>query len=673
MEDKGRKVSDAIEGSEVASDVGASPGHSCTRLRASESALLGSSVGTDASQASELTDSEDLALSLPTSSATLLPVEIIIEDKVTQLHADASKLANDPERAILLLNKAVSLRPSVAQYYVARAEMFIQLCDFRSSILNLKRAQTLDRRNLDIHGRLAFVYYFYGQILFDQHLYTDALTLFQTAARMKPESISYNVRSITCLAALGRHGSCLDLVNKRLRLNEENPDLYVMRAKLQQMFGNITQAYFDISCALKIDSHHCEAKSMLTVFVEKAEELRDSAVQESLLGNMKESIQKITSAIETNPSKASYHTLRGAIHRRQGNFEAAIDDFLVALDKCGEVEGMKVDLLTSREASRQLVLTYNDFAVECFTKQYYNEAVVLLNKAIKAEKEEKGLFINRGDCFYCMRELHFSLSDYLQALELDPNDVDVRSRMSVIHCELGVDEFENKHFEKAAEHFSTSIDNNPQISRYYVCRAHARYLMNEMVEAQEDIVLALLLEPGNEEAGLLFQRLFPGQTLDRVVRKGLTNIERYKQILTKTQQPGRLNTHSVPALSDDGKVTAAVQDLVTSLSFKLDSHSSHSLLSITDGSQSQVVASMTTVSKPNVDDGNGNDMQQKLAIVPLPVNVMPDLRACMKESEFHAEIYYSKKRMDKMVQHLLYKREKLDYSGPKITSRLPIS
>ena len=31
-----------------------------------------------------------------------------------------------------------------------------------------------------------------------------------------------------------------------------------------------------------------------------------------------------------------------------------------------------------------------------YSKQFYDEAVVLLNKAIKEEKHEKGLYINRG-------------------------------------------------------------------------------------------------------------------------------------------------------------------------------------------------------------------------------------------------------------------------------------
>lgn len=49
-----------------------------------------------------------------------------------------------------------------------------------------------------------------------------------------------------------------------------------------------------------------------------------------------------------------------------------------------------------QDAHIQLVLTYNDFAVHCFTQGFYSEATRLLNKAIHKQRDESGLFINRG-------------------------------------------------------------------------------------------------------------------------------------------------------------------------------------------------------------------------------------------------------------------------------------
>lgn len=53
------------------------------------------------------------------------------------------------------------------------------------------------------------------------------------------------VGSITCLAALQRHGECLALVNKRLETEVNNPDLYIMRARLHEMFRNVSMVSMD--------------------------------------------------------------------------------------------------------------------------------------------------------------------------------------------------------------------------------------------------------------------------------------------------------------------------------------------------------------------------------------------------------------------------------------------
>ena len=69
-----------------------------------------------------------------------------------------------------------------------------------------------------------------------------------------------------------------------------------------------------------------------------------------------------------------------------------MDDYLTAMDKCSHNQ----DCAVYQNASRHLVLTYNDFAMECFRQRYFDEAVTLLNQAIKEEKSEKGLYLNRG-------------------------------------------------------------------------------------------------------------------------------------------------------------------------------------------------------------------------------------------------------------------------------------
>lgn len=86
---------------------------------------------------------------------------------------------------------------------------------------------------------------------------------------------------------------------------------------------------------------------------------------------------------------------RGNVLRRLKDFSAAIDDYLKAVELSKGVEAGE-GLAVRGDAQKQVLLTYNDFAVQCYAKGFYEEAVLLLNKAIKGEMNEVGLYVNRG-------------------------------------------------------------------------------------------------------------------------------------------------------------------------------------------------------------------------------------------------------------------------------------
>ena len=76
-----------------------------------------------------------------------------------------------------------------------------------------------------------------------------------------------------------------------------------------------------------------------------------------------------------------------------------------------------------------------------------------------------------------MNDLHFSLADYQQALELDPSDWDVSCRVSIVCSELGVEYFSKERYADAETHFTAAIKHNPKVSRFYVCRARTKHVL----------------------------------------------------------------------------------------------------------------------------------------------------------------------------------------------------
>lgn len=127
---------------------------------------------------------------------------------------------------------------------------------------------------------------------------------------------------------------------------------------------------------------------------EAAENLRNNALILGLSNRVLDGITKMTSAISFNPEKPEFHLQRGILYRRQKDFNSAIDDLLLGLEKIKKLNESDPELESNIQ--RQILLTYNEFAIQCYEKKFYDDAIVLLNKAIKAEKNEKGFYINRG-------------------------------------------------------------------------------------------------------------------------------------------------------------------------------------------------------------------------------------------------------------------------------------
>ncbi|CAH2316229.1 tetratricopeptide repeat 16 isoform X1 [Pelobates cultripes] len=301
------------------------------------------------------------------------------------------------ENAVISFSKAINLDPEKPELYVKRAEAFIQLCDFQSAALNLQKACcTAHPRKEDVE-LLAFTYYLQGQSLFEQSCFIEALESFTRAAELQPRNAQYHMHSISCLEALGRHAECIRLVNKKLEEEQGNADLYVFRARLYEYLNKTTLSYKDVQTALSLNPHHNEARTLQEKLVANAEKGKAKAVNYAVQGQFQEALSHICFAIDNNPSSAEYHIFRGTVHKGLKDYSAAVDDFVLAMQLCNaDDEETDRAMELHSQAEYQLLLTYNDFAVHCYKKGFYQEGVQLLNKALKGEKNRKELYVNRG-------------------------------------------------------------------------------------------------------------------------------------------------------------------------------------------------------------------------------------------------------------------------------------
>ncbi|MEQ2161255.1 hypothetical protein GOODEAATRI_007921, partial [Goodea atripinnis] len=340
-----------------------------------------------------------------------------------------------------------------------------------------------------------------------------------------------------------RHADCLKELNG---LITESPtaELYVFRARVHKVMNQVTklqggpqpkvlQIFFcsnftrqvflfcqtsccvrDVKSALALDPTCREAEALLLQLKEASEEARQQAVLRMLSDNLQEALCLINTALESSPEDGRLYLFRGILYRRLKEFTSAIED-LVQAAELSELEGKKVRKVkeetnescsVQEEVQLQLALTYNDFAVQCFSRGLYAEATLLLNKAIKEEKNLAGLYLNRGGRDD-MAVHHGMLR--LSAKQEEPEKLD--------HNSPSLQFNQKQRFQDAVDMFSLAIKYNPTVSQYYENRSKALRRVQNLRGAREDFLCMLILDPNNEEAPPMLMNLFPGSTMSEVM------------------------------------------------------------------------------------------------------------------------------------------------------------
>ncbi|XP_027889979.1 tetratricopeptide repeat protein 16 isoform X2 [Xiphophorus couchianus] len=385
------------------------------------------------------------------------------------------------EEAVLCFSKAIYLQPEQTELYVSQGEAFIQLCDFQSAADSYNQANFLDPGVFN--ARLSFIY----------NMQPGLPDSRRATRRLSEGTEPHHLRGPVCRA---------------LRLQSQSLQGHEPACCLR-----------DLRSALELDPESQQAKAMQQHLKEAGEENRQQAVIRMLSGQLQEALCLINAALESNPENGQLYLFRGTLYRRLKEFISAIEDLILAAELCEpKEEERKESSSVLKEVQLQLALTYNDFAVQCFSRGLYDEALLLLNKAIKEDKNLGGLYLNRGDCFFRQADWCYALLDYQQAEEmLSPNEPALRLRLAVIHSTLGSFCFHEWYFQDAADMFSLAIMYNPTASPYYEYRSKALRRIHDLSGAREDLIRLLILDPDNEEIPPMMMNLFPGSTVAQVL------------------------------------------------------------------------------------------------------------------------------------------------------------
>ncbi|EEY69446.1 uncharacterized protein PITG_05681 [Phytophthora infestans T30-4] len=475
----------------------------------------------------------------PSTRKIALDLTPLEASRLKEEEADARIAARDLDGALQCLAKAIFLRPEHAQLYAKRAQVYWELCDIKSAIANYRKLFAV---NPDPPQRIK------DQLaaLLDLHAYSllclgespnIVLGYLNEAIQLNAlDEVYWLHRAVANIEAGCFEKAVLD-VDHCICLNSRDVEYFVLRAKLHWRLHMQEKANADIYKAALLQPDHPEVLGHEQRLLKESQAIYEQARTQLMAHQFEDAIQNLSRATEITPEETKLYLLRASAFRELGEYHMALRDTEKALschqhkrdtvqseqnlqdnnyNKPAHVPALRLNAERDtssqyRDIIKQRSLILTDIGIRFLHQKSYQLAVNAMNQAIRSHTELTELFreqftsphcfLHRGDAYRGLGNFQAvrALADYHHALELLPGDQHIQSRVALVHYQFGVELFNRAQFDKAELEFTQAIEQDSNVSYYYVRRGDAARYLDKHQTACEDYQKALRLNPSDTE------------------------------------------------------------------------------------------------------------------------------------------------------------------------------
>lgn len=520
-----------------------------------------------------------------------MPLGEEVARKIEALYADAEAACSpevyDVDRALSLLARVIYLTPDDARAFTMRAEIYLSLGDLKSALSNFRRSLELQPDDKLMQKRIAAVLDTQGNQALEDGDYDVAAAIFSRAIELDGLTWQYFLHLALTKIALGQLRLAMRDLDHVLILHKFSPDVFILRAKLRWLLGNVPAGNADFRAAHSIDPTHGEVVEFEDMLWKNAEIAYREASSALMRRDFQRGLRKLNAAIELNPEDVKILILRASAYRSTQQYSHALADLDEAarvfhsqrsavLEKARAANaksdgggGSKspsnpappqpIEFAEHAEITRQRNLTLNDLAVERFKRRDFRGAITLFNQVIESEANSDisgaaaregqsfvntSFFSNRGDCHRELGQLQSALADYHVAYDLNPDNWETKTRLAMLHDSFGLELFNASQYSDALVEFSTALGYNGRVVQIYLHRARTAQKLGKLERAYKDYLEVLRLD-GNNAAAQRALTQFGGVPID--LQKGLGGVGRQQQVR------GQKSASNLPKLRRGGK------------------------------------------------------------------------------------------------------------------------
>ena len=146
----------------------------------------------------------------------------------------------DLTAAVTAFTRSIFLCPHVGSTWYMRGEAYFRMCDFRTALVNFRRAQVLDPSSVDIRQRLSQLHFVLGRLSLESNDIPSAVRSFTCALDLQPTNTDYWIFRIKAWIRGKSYGRALAELNEFITSPSSEDYFQTKQQQQQNQAGNQT-------------------------------------------------------------------------------------------------------------------------------------------------------------------------------------------------------------------------------------------------------------------------------------------------------------------------------------------------------------------------------------------------------------------------------------------------
>jgi len=410
----------------------------------------------------------------------------LVQDKCREnLTAGARLLyARKFEDALAKFQKVLVFDARNANAFALKSKCYLQMCDLKSAIANLKKACELDPDELDWNKQLSILMDAQGLNLLDQvrsgvagwkNLILRAIEFFNKAIKADSGEPYFWLHRAIAHTLKSDYPSAVADLERYVSIDADNCEVFIMLAKLNWRLNNPQAGQINLDKAHQVDPGHPEVQILKRSVAKRNQIVYQNTARTMLNNDCESTVEELDRALQVTPTNVNMLLLRAAAHRKLGNLKESLADVKRAKDvytrsvmehrkllvaRSNDDEGGAAKNFSQVEELPDIVIqrnnTLNEMGIQEMRSGHVRAAWSIFNQVVESDcalskrdpkyRQSPLFLLNRGDAQRHARNWAKAFEDYNIALKLEPNNMQTKSRIALVYSEFAVAQFNAKHY-----------------------------------------------------------------------------------------------------------------------------------------------------------------------------------------------------------------------------------